>query len=94
MNTTHAELTGLITGYIVEQSILNNVDVDHNNIISEIDNFLADYADAYGLVEFNEQIAKNTVAFMNGKLLLSYKIDTSKVLDKVNVFFNNLELSF
>lgn len=51
--TPHAELTGLCCGYVIEQAIKTNQTIDCNNLINSIDDFLADYADVYGLVHYN-----------------------------------------
>ena len=95
ISTTHGELTGIVCAYIIEQSIINNVIIDYNDVINKLDDFLADYADQYGFVELkNNDIQDELIAFMENKLLLNYKIDTNKVISKVAVFFNSFETEF
>lgn len=95
ISTTHAELTGIVCAYIIEQSIINNVIIDYNDVINKLDDFLANYADQYGFVELEgNDMQDELIAYMKNELLLNYKIDVNKVISKVAVFFNNFETQF
>lgn len=92
--SSHAELTGLCCGYIIEQVIKKNKTVDYNHIVNSVDDFLADYADQYGLIHYNDTIYNSLAIFLEKKLLLNYKIDIDQIIKNLSQYFENFEKVF
>ena len=92
--SSHAELTGLCCAYIIEQVIKKNKTVDYNHIVNSFDDFLADYADEYGLIHYNDTIYSSFALFLEKKLLLNYKIDIGQIIKNISQYFEHFKTVF
>ncbi len=90
----HKDITGLIVGCFVTNIISYNQDIDYNELIDKIDNFLCQYTDDKGNLSANQEMFNDLVTFVTSELNLPKKINLNDICNNTISLINMQNMSF